>query len=335
MMSNWEDKMKRFITTAFLALLAAVGGAEAKDVKIGLSWDARESALNQAWEDFMKAEAKTQGAAAGVNVEWIVNMANNDSSRQAANIEDLLNSGVDIVITRALDAAAIGASIRRAKEAGVPFVTFDRASSGAKPTAHVGGDSTHQAKTLGEEFIKILTANKVDAKCVELQGSLADINAINRTREFKKLDESSDIIEIVAQIPTEWNPEIVLSGLSDAMRAHPEANCILAASDWAIDAVQAALEKFDKWHPTGHPKHVWIASNDLLTSAIGAMENGYIDVAVTWDAASHAKEAVRVLMLIAQGQDPGCPPEGCLAKGAVATPANIKSMTDYWARKYR
>ena len=197
-----------------------------------------------------------------------------------------MNSGVDIIIARALDAAAIGASIRRAKEAGVPFVTFDRASSGAQPTAHVGGDSKDQAKVLGEEFVKILTANEVDAICVELQGSLADINAINRTNEFKKLDESSDIIEIVAQIPTEWNPEIVLSGLTDAMRAHPEANCILAASDWAIDAVQAALEKFDKWHPTGDPKHVWIASNDLLTSAIGAMENGYIDVAVTWDAAA-------------------------------------------------
>jgi len=327
--------MKRFIICSLVALLSGLGGVQAKDVKIGLSWDARESALNQAWEDFMKAEAKTQGEAAGINVEWVVNMANNDSSRQAANIEDLLNGGADIIIARALDAAAIGASIRRAKEAGVPFVTFDRASSGVQPTAHVGGDSTDQARTLGAEFVKILTANKVNAKCVELQGSLSDINAINRTKEFKKLDESSDIIEIVAQIPTEWNPEIVLSGLTDAMRAHPEANCILAASDWAIDAVQAALEKFDKWHPTGDPKHVWIASNDLLTSAIGAMENGYIDVAVTWDAAAHAKEAVRVLMLIAQGKDPGCPPQGCLAKGTVATPANVKSMTDYWARKYK
>ncbi len=34
--------------------------ALAKDIKIGLSWDARESALNQAWEDYMKAEAKTK-----------------------------------------------------------------------------------------------------------------------------------------------------------------------------------------------------------------------------------------------------------------------------------
>src|SRR6476646_843274 len=144
--------MKRFtksVSAALMLVIGLVGPTLEKDVKIGLSWDARESALNQAWEDFMKAEAKVQGPPAGINVEWVVNMADNDSSRQAANIEDLINSGVDIVIARALDAAAIGSSIRRAKEAGIPFVTFDRASSGAQPTAHVGGDSADQARTLG------------------------------------------------------------------------------------------------------------------------------------------------------------------------------------------
>src|SRR5438105_1299123 len=104
-----ELTMKRFMRIGAALLLTAglVGPGLAKDVKIGLSWDARESALNQAWEDFMKAEAKVQGPPLGINVEWVVNMADNDSSRQAANIEDLLNSGVDIIIARALDAAAI------------------------------------------------------------------------------------------------------------------------------------------------------------------------------------------------------------------------------------
>ena len=326
--------MKRFI--AAIGLLAcAVGPAAAKDVTIGLSWDARESALNQAWQDYMEAETKKIGSADGVNVKWIVNMANNDASRQAANIEDLINSGVNIIIARALDSAAIGASIQAAKDANIPFVTFDRASSGQKPTAHVGGDSTDQAVVLGAEFEKILKANNVKAKCIEVQGSLIDVNAVNRTKAFKALDDANDNLEIVARIPSEWNPEIVLSGLTDAFRAHPEANCLLLASDWAIDAVQAAAKKFDKWHPEGDPKHVWIASNDLLTGAIPAMENGYIDVSVTWDAEAQAKEAARVLMDIAQGKDPGCGADGCLAKGSVATPATVKSMTSYWARKYK
>jgi ABC-type sugar transport system substrate-binding protein len=326
--------MKRFI--AALTLIAIAAPAAAKDVTIGLSWDARESALNQAWEDYMRADAKKLGDPDGINVKWIVNMANNDASRQASNIEDLINSGVDIIIARPLDSAAIGASIHAAKDAKIPFVTFDRSSSGDKPTAHVGGDSADQAKVLGEAFEKLLKANNVKAHCIEVQGSLIDLNAVNRTNAFKKLaDESGGEITIIARIPSEWNPEIVLSGLTDAFRAHPEANCLLLASDWAIDAVQAAAEKFDKWHPEGDPKHVWIASNDLLTSAIPAMENGYIDVSVTWDAQSHAKEAVRVMFDILQGKDPQCGPNGCLAKGSLATPATIKGMTDYWARKYK
>ena len=93
--------MKRFI--AALALMALASPALARDVTIGLSWDARESALNQAWEDYMRAEAKTLGEADGITVKWIVNMANNDASRQASNIEDLINSGVDIIIARALE----------------------------------------------------------------------------------------------------------------------------------------------------------------------------------------------------------------------------------------
>ena len=326
--------MKRFIVATLLTAMA-VTPAIAKDIRVGLSWDARESALNQAWEDYMIEEAKTQGEPLDINVEWVVNMANNDSSRQAANIEDLINSGVDLIIARALDAGAIGASIRTAKAADVPFITFDRASSGVQPDAHVGGDSRDQAKVLGEEFVKILNDNGVDAQCVEVQGSLADINAVNRTEEFARLADANDNITVIAQIPSEWNPERVLSGLTDSLRAHPETNCLLLASDWAIDAVQAAAEKFDKWHPTGEEGHLWIASNDLLTSAITAMENGYIDVSVTWDARSHATEAVRVMLAIAQGEDPGCSEEGCLAKGSVATPATVKGMTDYWARNYQ
>ena len=215
-------------------------------------------------------------------------------------------------------------------------MTFDRASSGEKPTAHVGGDSADQAKVLGDAFEKILKAHNVKGECIEVQGSLIDVNAVNRTNAFKKLaDESGGQITIIARIPSEWNPEKVLSGLTDAFRAHPDANCLLLASDWAIDAVQAAAEKFDKWHPEGDPKHVWIASNDLLTSAIPAMEKGYIDASVTWDAEAQANEAVRVMFDILQGKDPHCGPNGCLAKGTLVTPATIKNMPDYWARKYK
>ena len=50
-----------------------------------------------------------------------------------------------------------------------------------------------------------------------MQGSLSDINAINRTNAFKKLDEDNDNLAIIARIPSEWNPELVLSGGGSAV----------------------------------------------------------------------------------------------------------------------
>jgi ribose transport system substrate-binding protein len=318
-----------------LVLMSALSqSGEARDVRIGLSWDARESALNRAWEDYLKSEATTQGARLGIHVKWVVNMAENDASRQAANIEDLLNSGVDIILARPLDAAAIGASIRRARQSNIPLVTFDRASSGVQPTAHVGGDSADQARVVGAAFEQLLAARQVKGACIELQGSLADINAINRIEAWRVLGEHSRFLHIVARVPTEWDPQRVLSGLSDALRAHSEANCVMAASDWAIDAVQSVLQKSDRWYPTGQPRHMWIASCDLLTGAVTAMERGYIDVSVTWDAHRQAREAVRVLLAIVTGRDPGCPSRTCLVKGQLVTPDNVRQMPDYWARKY-
>jgi hypothetical protein len=47
-----------------------------------------------------------------------------------------------------------------------------------------------------------------------------------------------------------------------------------------------------------------------------------------------AKEAVRVIIAIAKQQDPGCGPDGCLAKGRVVTPATVKTLANLWSRDY-
>jgi ABC-type sugar transport system substrate-binding protein len=139
---------------------------------------------------------------------------------------------------------------------------------------------------------------------------------------------------VVVQVPTNWNPELFLSGLTNALNAHPEANCVFAASDFAFPSIQAALEKASRWAPTGQPKHMWLATCDLLTAAVKPMEEGYIDVSTTWDAYLQAKEAVRVIIAVAKHEDPGCGPDGCLAKGRVVTPVTVKTLVNLWSRDY-
>jgi ABC-type sugar transport system substrate-binding protein len=326
--------MKRYIQGAVAAFaVMAASPMAAETLTVGFSLDTKESSLQTAWETFLKSEAETQGAAVGLDIDWVINVANADPSRQAANIDDLITAGVDVIIARAFDSGAIGTSIRDSKDAGIPFITFDRGSTSGEPTAHVGGDSYDQALSTGNAFADILKSAGVQGQCIELQGMLTDINAVNRSEGWNKGAEVGQY-ETIVQVPTEWNPELFLSGLTNALTAHPEANCVFAASDFAFPSIQAALEKADRWAPAGDPKHMWLATNDLLSAAVKPMEDGYIDVSTTWDAYMHAKEAVRVIIALHKGEDPNCGEDGCLAKGRVVTPATIASTENLWSRDF-
>ena len=246
----------------------------------------------------------------------------------------LINQDVDIIIARAEDAAAIGASIRAAEEAGIPFVTFDRASTTATAAAHVGGDSYAQGLSTAEAFAEMLTEAGVAGKCIELQGSLTDVNAVNRSEAWNAVDAESDAYETIVQVPTEWDATLFLSGTANALQANPDANCIFAASDFAINSIESALVGADKWAPTGDPDHIWLATQDLFPEALEAMEGGYVDVTTTYDAFAHAEEAVRVLTAIMSGEDPGCGEDGCLVAGRVATQENVADLENLWSRDF-
>jgi ribose transport system substrate-binding protein len=325
--------MKRLTSAvAAAACLLLAAAAQAKDVTVGLSWNAIDNEIVVKWQEYLQAEGKRQGEPAGLTFKWVINVANADPARQAANIEDLINQGVNLIMARAEDASAIGASIRAAKQADIPFMTFDRQSGTTKPTAHVGGDSYDQGKTTAEAFVTLLKEKGVQGKCIELQGSLTDINAVNRSKAWHEVTDGSGVITTLESVPTEWNPDKFRSGTVNALRAHPEANCMFLASDFAWPAVQSALEGAGKFAKTGDPKHVWIASQDLFPEAVKAMEQGYIDLGTTYDAYAHAKEAIRVAILILKGEKVDCPNDICLAKGRLATEQNIDTMENLWSR---
>ncbi len=333
---------KHFKSILVLTLIVAIlvpsafaqGRADKKDkIVIGLSWNEQIHSLIQAWQDYMQAYGKEYGDKYGVEIEWVINVAGGDPTQQASNIEDLINQGVDVIVARAHDAAAIGASIQAAHDAGIPFITFDRESSSTKPDAHVGADSYTQAVTTAEAFADLLEKNGVDGKCIELQGDLRDLNAVNRSNGWHDVEVERGAWETVVQIPTEWNPEKFLSGTTNALEAHPEANCMFVASDFAFEGVETALDNAGKLHPTGEEGHIWIAAQDVNPQGYAAMLNGYIDVATTYDAYFHAVELVVMAVRLAEGDPVGA--SKVLVPGRVATADTVADMPFIWARDYK
>jgi len=98
-------------------------------------------------------------------------------------------------------------------------------------------------------------------------------------------------------------PEKFRTGTANALKAHPEANCMFVASDFCFTAVQSALEDAGKWKPTGPPGHRWVAAQAVTRSA-ASPQGGYIDVATSYDAYYHTVELVKVLGKIAAGTGP-------------------------------
>ncbi|OSR68734.1 Ribose import binding protein RbsB [Pseudomonas syringae pv. actinidiae] len=326
--------MKSRISLIAATVMLATSCAHAAETKtIGLSWNAKENEIVGKWEEYLKAEGDRQGKESGITFKWIINVADNDPTRQAANIEDLINQGVDLIIARGEDSAAIGSSIRAAKRADIPFVTFDHSSTSTKPDAHVSGDSYAQGKSTAEAFVALMKSKNVQAQCIELQGPLKDVNAVQRSKAWHDVTDNSGVVKTLQSVPTDWNPQIFRSGTVNAFSAHPQANCLFLGSDFAMSGVRSALESLNKWAPTGQPNHVYIASQDLFPEAVKAMEGGYIDVATTYDAYAQAKEAVRVSIDLIKKEDPKCSANGCLAEGRVATPENVDKLENLWSRK--
>ena len=148
----------------------------------------------------------------------------------------------------------------------------------------------------------------------------------------RAVEDARGVWETVVQIPTEWNPEKFLSGATNALEAHPDANCMFVASDFAFEGVITALENARKLYPSGEEGHIWIAAQDVNPQGYDAMLNGYIDVATTYDAYFHAVELVHTAVRLAEGDPIGA--TKILVPGRVATVDTVADMEYIWARDY-
>lgn len=317
-------------TTAPAAAPAAA--AKKTEFKFGVSWNRKDLQLIQAWEDYMKRIADETTKKDGVTVSWVINVADGDPARQASNIEDLISKGVDAIIARAEDGAAICSSVKAAETAKIPFITFDREAQGCTPSAHVGADSFNQAVSTGEAFAELLKKNGVTGKCIELVGDLKDQNAVNRSDGWAKVEKDKGQWTTVLKVPTEYNPDKFISGTKNGFAEHTDANCMFIVTDAGWGLVQNALQEIGKLAKTGEAGHIWIASQDVDIPGYKGLMEGYMDVSTSYDAYYHSLELVKAAFALARGEK--LANTNILVPGRVVTSANVRDTKDLWARDY-
>lgn len=305
------------------------------DIDVGISFASKQTIFYQQAEDMLKQAAKNWEQETGRKMNITVTVADADVARQAANIEDLIARQPDIILMVPQDSKAIVASIKAAHRAGIKAMTFIRAASpdAEEPAdAHVGLDTINQAYVAGRYLLKMMEDDGVEPKIIHVIGDLRDENAVNRQLGFEKAVREFDAT-ILTTVPSEWNPDKALSGLSAALQAYPDANALFVASDFLLGAVQTACERVGKWAPYGEPNHMYHANVDVQPNALVPIEQGYIDVNTLWDHYKQGIAAVETIAALVDGQT--LPTTEILVKPRIVTPENIASMENISSRNYQ
>ncbi|MFI6942408.1 sugar ABC transporter substrate-binding protein [Streptomyces sp. NPDC050418] len=169
--------------------------------------------------------------------------AKQDATVQSQQIDTMITKKVDVLILDAVDYKAVASGVKKAKEAGIPVVAYDRLAEGPI-SAYTSFDNTEVGKTQGEALLKALGDKAKDSTIVMMNGSVTDPNA----KQFKDGAHSvldGKVKKIGKEYDTkEWKPENANANMEGAISALGKDNIagVYSANDGMAGGIITALK---------------------------------------------------------------------------------------------
>lgn len=219
------------------------GSAAAKgdNIKIGLLLPENKTARYEKF-DRPLIEKKIKDLTGGkATIQY--NNARQDANLQAQQVDTMITNKVDVLILDAVDAKAIQNSVKKAVDAGIKVVAYDRLAEGPI-SAYTSFDNVQVGKTQGEALLKALGAKATPAsKIVMINGSVTDPNAA----QFKQGAHSvlDGKVTVAKEYDTkEWSPDNANSEMEAAISAVGAKNIagVYSANDGMAGGIITALK---------------------------------------------------------------------------------------------
>jgi len=215
---------------AALALLAPTQ-AGAKEA-VGLSI----STLNNPF--FVTLRDGASAAAAKAGLDLVVLDAQDKVDKQVADVEDLIQKKVKVILVNPTDGAAVVPAIKRANAAGIPVITVDRGAAGGAVAFHIASDNVAGGKLAGELVCKLLSGK---GKAVELEGVPGTSAARDRGAGFNAaLKAGCPGVAVVSRQTANFDRAQGLTVMENVLQAQPAIDAVFAHNDeMALGALQA------------------------------------------------------------------------------------------------
>ena len=240
---------------------------------------------------FVTLKEGAEAKAKELGVELIVLDSQDDSTKAASNMEDLITRGVDVIIVNPTDSDAIVPSVEAANEAGIPVITVDRVSNGGEVVSSVASDNIAGGKMAGEFIIEKLAGK---GKVVELEGISGANSAIERGQGFNEAIEGSGL-EVVAKQTADYDRSKGLEVMENILQSQPEIDAVFAHNDemalGALEAIKAA------------GRDIIVVGFDATDDAVASVEAGDLAATIAQQPDIMGQKAIEIAQKVANGEE--------------------------------
>ncbi|MFE5804556.1 sugar ABC transporter substrate-binding protein [Streptomyces sp. NPDC056491] len=191
------------------------GAAKGDAIKVGLLLPENQTAR---YEKFDKPLIEKKVAElTGGKGEVVYANAKQDATTQNSQVDTMITNKVDVLIIDAVDSKAIAGSVKKAKEAGIPVVSYDRLAEGPID-AYTSFDNQEVGKVQGKALLEALGDKAKDGQIVMMNGSVTDPNAkLFKSGAHSELDGKVNVGKEYDTV--EWKPENANTNMAAALSA--------------------------------------------------------------------------------------------------------------------
>ena len=282
------------------------------DGSLGLSI----STLNNPF--FVALAEGAEAAASKLGATLSVVDAGDDVTKQVADIEDLVNKGISVLIVNPCDSDAVAGAVEAAKAKGVRVISVDRAVNGVEIDCQIASDNVLGAELATQYIVDTLGEG---VKVAELEGTPGASAAIDRSAGFRNIADAK--LDLVANQTANFNRTEGMSVMENMLQAHGDIQAVFAANDeMALGAVEAIL---------GAGKNIMVVGFDATDDAIEAIRAGRMAATIAQQPALIGKTAVENAFNLTHGV---AIPDAIPVEVTLVTAENVDTYNDVAEEEY-
>jgi ribose transport system substrate-binding protein len=202
------------------------------------------------------------------DVKLVISDAQQDNSRQVAQVETFIRQKPDLLIVAPNERAALTAVMGQATEAKIPVICLERDILQPNYTTYVHSDNVAIGRLAGQFIADQLQKKygKPQGNVVAMRGLLGVEGEINRAAGAKEVFDRNPRIKLVAEPVADWIQARAKDRMTEVLRAQPVIDAVYGHNDpMAVGAYLAAKE-------LGRDKEMIFIGVDGLGGAAGGIK---------------------------------------------------------------